>query len=406
MSPPAAPAVLRERLKAFLVSVRPKLISEGADLDRLSQLRRMSDVRIRRFAVGRPRVTGLDLCELLSEGQSGRFDRLAEETGLLHPAHLGPALAPLSEEMGYVVEACLVLQVLGAPAVKRLALHFVGMTGKAPSPSAAEAATVPSARPAMRPLPESVNRVLGRASELWTPPPAALKILDLLRTADTPADLVCREIERDPQLASGCVRLANAVRYSPGAKIESVKRVLASLGYPMMHRIVAAAALLARVARPRAEADFNLAAYWMHSLGTAHAAALVCRLTRLGHPDEHFFAGLLHDVGKLAADRYLAPADQGKAAAIHAEIGACACEIWRMPAAVAEAARHHAATPEVLEEIQLPREALVVAAMCRVMRDADRVGDGSGLLNLPPAEIAAIRMQAEEAAKGCVELFK
>src|SRR5436190_554708 len=37
--------ILRSRLKAFLIFSKSKLLSDGADLDRLPQLRRLSDVR-------------------------------------------------------------------------------------------------------------------------------------------------------------------------------------------------------------------------------------------------------------------------------------------------------------------------------------------------------------------------
>jgi putative nucleotidyltransferase with HDIG domain len=406
MSSAPALTVLRERLKSFFAYARPRLVSGGVDLDRLTQLRRLSDVRIRQFAVGRPHVTGLDLCGLLSDEKSGRFDLLAEDLGLLHRAHLTPPLTPLGEEMAYVVEACLVLQTAGPAMMRDLAAAFVGLQGKAPAPSAAEVAAVPgAARPAPRPVPEPVARLLGQASELWTPPAGAVKVLDMLRTADTPSDLVCREIERDADLARACLRMTNAVRYAPGARIESVKRALATLGYPIMHRIVAAAALAGRLGRRRGELDFDLAGFWRHSLETAHAAARVCRLTRLGHPDEHFFAGLLHDVGKLAAYQFAAPGDQEKAGAIHAAIGACVCERWRLPASIVEAARHHLATPEALEEIQLPREALVVAAVCRVVRDPGQANAGAALLNLPSGELTGFRTQAAAAAKACLEFF-
>src|SRR5437762_3364166 len=114
MSAPSPTDVLRERLKALLIFIKPKLLSEGADLDRLAQLRRLSDVRIRQFSIGRPQLTPADLAGLLSDPKSGRFDTSAGETGLLRAGHLSLPLTPLGEEMGFLTEVCLTQQIVGA----------------------------------------------------------------------------------------------------------------------------------------------------------------------------------------------------------------------------------------------------------------------------------------------------
>src|ERR1043166_5978491 len=98
MDGPAPAEFLRDRLKAFLIFAKTKLLSGGADLDRLAQLRRLSVVRIRQFAVGRPQITAADLAGHLSDPRSGRFDALALETGFVHAEHLAVALPPLRSE--------------------------------------------------------------------------------------------------------------------------------------------------------------------------------------------------------------------------------------------------------------------------------------------------------------------
>src|SRR5881394_1785582 len=110
---PESVDVVHERLKAFLLYLKPFLLAGTIDQDRLAQLRRLSDVRIRKFAIDRPRITGLDLCGLLADPRVGRFDDLADETGVLTKASLAAALPPLGEDMGYLTEACLTLQVAG-----------------------------------------------------------------------------------------------------------------------------------------------------------------------------------------------------------------------------------------------------------------------------------------------------
>src|SRR6185369_7114429 len=54
MAGPSAAEVVHERLKAFLVFLKPRLLQENVDGVRLDQLRRLSDVRVRKFAVTKP----------------------------------------------------------------------------------------------------------------------------------------------------------------------------------------------------------------------------------------------------------------------------------------------------------------------------------------------------------------
>ena len=166
MSPAPAIEVLRERLKAFLVFLKSKLLASGADLDRLAQLRRLSDVRIRQFSVGKPQVTPVDLCALLADGKSGRFDSMAEESGLLRSGHLALPLPSLGEEMGYATEACLTLQIVGAEKMQALLKEFVGRSGPAPEAPAPAGRAGPGAKAAAKPLPPAVQKHLGTVREL------------------------------------------------------------------------------------------------------------------------------------------------------------------------------------------------------------------------------------------------
>jgi HD-like signal output (HDOD) protein len=346
---PDSVEVIHERLKAFLLHLKPFLLGGGVDQDRLSQLRRLSDVRIRKFAIDRPRITGLDLCALLADPRVGRFDELAEQTGLLGKAHLAAVLPTLGEEMGTLTEACLTLQVAGLAPLKEQALGFVKLKGALAAPAGAAAPP----RPASATLPPGVLKVLGSIKDLFAVPPSTLKAITLLAAADSPPDAVCAEIERDPALAALVLKFVNA---SSPSKTSSIKKAVVALGYPVMRRAVTTAALAAKLGAPHAEAGFDERAHWRRAFSIAHAASAVSKAARLGNPDEHFSAGLLHRIGRLAA------AKAGMAGPAGA-VGAALLERWRFPAAVVEAARHHEAGAEQLEELQIPREAIVVAAL-------------------------------------------
>jgi len=329
--------LLHERLKAFLFHLKPIIISSGLDQDRIANLRRLSDVRIRKFAIEKPEITGIDLCGLLADPRIGRFDDLADQAGILRKGHLGAVLPMLAEDMGYLIEACITLQVAGMAAMTQHAKAFVAKHGAVAAP--AGSAPAPAAKAAVAPLPPAVAKALAPLKDLWSLPPSTLKALSLLAAADSPAEAVCAELERDPALSAQVLRFVQS---------SSVKKAVVERGYPLMRRFTLTAALALKLGPDPA--------FWRRALAVAHAASQVAKATKLGNPDEHFSAGLLHAVGRLA----LAMAGtEGSAAQVGAEILAR----WRFPAPVVEAARHHDDTAEQLEEAQIPREAIVVAAL-------------------------------------------
>src|SRR5262245_60488404 len=205
---PMSGDLLHERLKAFLLFLKPIVLSTGLDQDRLANLRRLSDVRIRKYALDKPEITGIDLCGLLADPRVGRFDELADQTGVLKKGHLAAVLPMLAEDMGYLIEACLTLQVAGMAARTQHAKAFVAKHGAvaAPAGSAPAAAT----KAAAAPLPPAVAKALAPLKDLWSLPPSTVKALSLLAAADSPAEAVCAELERDPALSAQILKFAGA----------------------------------------------------------------------------------------------------------------------------------------------------------------------------------------------------
>lgn len=375
--------LLHDRLKAFLLFLKPAVLSGGIDQDRLANLRRLSDVRIRKFAIEKPQITGIDLCGLLADPRVGRFDALADETGVLGKGHLAAVLPMMAEDMGYLVEACLTLQVAGMAAMKEHAKAFVAKHGAVTAPAAA----APAAKAAVAPLPPVVAKALAPLKDLWSLPPSALKALSLLAAADSPADAVCAELERDPALSAQLLKLVNA---STAPKCSSIKKAVVALGYPLTRRFAMTAALALKLGPPHAQAGFDENAFWRRSLTIAHAAAQVSKATRLGNPDEHYSAGLLHAMGRLALAK---AGTDGPVGLVGAELLAR----WRFPAGAVEAARHHLDSSEQLEEVQLPREAVVVAALHHLL-DGE-TAPWPGFLRVAADSIPAILDGAKKAAE-------
>lgn len=407
MKTSTAAETLHERLHAFLSFLKPCLTLEEAPLERISKMRALSDLRVRSFAVGRPRVTAADLCAFLAAPGTGRFDTLATEQGLLSPTHLETPLELLGPTMGLLIEACLSLQVLGTAKMSEAINEFVRKAGTAPgSGSCRRQASDP------RPLSPAVQKLLGGVKGLWSPPESVARLLDLLEISHTPPAAIAREIDRDRGLSSLLPRLraalAGALPGSPGNSISPSD-------YPAARLLLSPAALLSRLDHPPLAPSFDRKAFWTHALWIAHAARLVGRAAGRGNPETHFLAGLLHDLGRLAAGRLLPslygallvpPLREEQAlGTTHAEIGALLAERWGFGRAVAEAARHHHAPPSGLEDLELSREAAVAIALCGLSRPGARASDWIPFLGTGESRLAEIRFQAERLAGESLPLF-
>lgn len=413
--------VIRHRFKAFLSFLRQKMILSGSELDRLAQFRRVSDLRVRQYMVGKARVTVPDLCRLLHDGKAERFDEQAVKEGLIQPGHLTAVIGPLGEEMGYMIEACLSHQILGHERMEGLLKAFFRQHGKAPEPTPAESRMAPRAG-GSAPLPAVVQKLLGKVGDLWSMPAVARKALEMLEIPETPVETVTREIEKDPGLSAMCLKIINSAYYGMGSKIASIKLAIVMLGYPVTRQIVSVSALATRLGKRHSEFEFDLNDFWSHSLCVGHASSLLAKAMRLGQPDEYFSSGLIHDIGKLVEYQYLrapmkqilqavregAPypeAEQKVLGINHSEIGACLCERWNFPPVIVDSVRHHLDTREALEETELPREAMVVAAMCRLSRDGvppSEVQAWTEFLGAPAERVNEIREKALELSRGCL----
>src|SRR5439155_22000868 len=104
------------------------------------------------------------------------------------------------------------------------------------------------------------------------------------------------------------------------------------------------------------------------------------------------------DVGKLVQARFLQSTmklSTEPPGTNHAEIGACVLDRWGFPAPVVEAARHHLDAPEAFEELELPRESFVVAAMCRLAREGAVAAALGGVVRRPADGVVELGFQAQ-----------
>jgi putative nucleotidyltransferase with HDIG domain len=189
-------------------------------------------------------------------------------------------------------------------------------------------------------------------------PAISLRVLELVRSPDTSAGDLAKEIVQDPALSAAVLVLANSPVFRGYTQIQTVKDAVARLGVQEVARM--AAALSTRsLYRAEVRAEFEIfGPVWnrlfYHSATVARVATLHAQKERRARPDQVYVAGMLHDVGKSIALRSLAAlAFEGKVTLadgrgidrvlhrVHVEIGGEVHSEWGLPEHLTAVAVHH-----------------------------------------------------------------
>ncbi|MEK7678851.1 MAG: HDOD domain-containing protein [Deltaproteobacteria bacterium] len=142
---------------------------------------------------------------------------------------------------------------------------------------------------------EELEAVILRAMEIPVLPVTAQRVLSLMSDSDVSIEKIKRLISTDAGLATKILKVANSAFYGGYRNIENLSQAILRLGLNSVRNIVIAASL------KNVYKNFGLTEklLWEQTIGSAMAANIIARRTRISDPEDAFIAGLLHDVGKV-----------------------------------------------------------------------------------------------------------
>ena len=176
-------------------------------------------------------------------------------------------------------------------------------------------------------------------------------------------------IEKDQGLTSRILSVANSSYYRRSRTIYTVRDAIVVMGLDTVKTVTMGLCVL-DMFPPAKGSRLNYKAFWRHSIACAIFAKSMMSSIDESLADKAFFAGLLHDIGKLVLDQaqpkkyaeVLDAARDGKKPLInleqemlsttHADVGRSILERWKLPRVYVESVWCHHAPVKILDDNQ------------------------------------------------------
>ena len=251
---------------------------------------------------------------------------------------------------------------------------------------------------------ERVRKLVDKVQGLPTLPSMLNNINQMILNPRTSAKEVAQVIASDPALTSKVLRVVNSSFYGFPNRITTITHAIVILGFNTVKSIVLSSTIFDVFRRSVKPGDFDRAEFWKHSIGCGAAAKVLGR--RINYPmlEELFIAGLLHDVGKIILDQFMADkfgevlalvrsrdcliveAEAEVLGLTHCDVGAWLFEKWNLSKGLVETTRcHH--NPQLAGDHQKFAE---IIHMADILVRALRFGNG-GDAKVPAVNDAAWR---------------
>jgi putative nucleotidyltransferase with HDIG domain len=191
---------------------------------------------------------------------------------------------------------------------------------------------------------------------------------------------------------------------SPKEEIKSIDQAIVMLGGRLVGQLILSSAMEHFFSGCHLGYSMSKGGLYHHAVSTAIVSEQISRLTHKCEPDVAYTAGLLHDIGKVLLDQYVASAlplfyrkvfaegeelldvERSQLGVSHTEAGARLAELWRFPLSLQDVIAHHT-HPEFAQHDKMLTHLVYLANVLVSRFDAgyelDRLGTDSLAQGLP-----------------------
>lgn len=204
------------------------------------------------------------------------------------------------------------------------------------------------------PSPEDITRCI---KDLLPIPQVALRILRIL-DRDYDISEIVTEVRKDQVISAKTLKLCNSAMFARRHKIASIPMALVLLGQDLFKKLVVSAAVKSFFDQCSLGYSICKGGLFHHAVGTAIVSEKLAQLTGKTPPPLAYTAGLLHDIGKVVLNQYVASTYplfyrgireennildvEKKIFGIdHTQAGNMLAEMWSLPEPLAESIQYH-----------------------------------------------------------------
>lgn len=207
--------------------------------------------------------------------------------------------------------------------------------------------------------PPSIDDIKQTITHVRPIPQIAIKIAKMLDDQDYDISTIAGEIKKDQVISAKILRLCNSPYVNPMTEITSIDHALIYLGNKTILKLTASAGSEEFFSQFGEGYSLCKGGLYQHALGTARLCEKLARLSGMLPPDVAYTAGLLHDIGKVVLDQYIADVqplfyrqiqEEGKDSSIvernifntdHTKTGELLAKNWNFPKTILDVVSFH-----------------------------------------------------------------
>jgi putative nucleotidyltransferase with HDIG domain len=219
-----------------------------------------------------------------------------------------------------------------------------------------------------KPTTEEIGRAIAHVRPV---PQVALKIMRMIADNRYSLQDVATEVRQDQIITAKVLKLCNSAMIGRQTHIDSVDEALMILGEKMLLLMIMSSSM--HFFFPESEHGYSLGKgrLYQHAIGTALVAEKLARTTGRCSPIVAYTAGLLHDIGKVVLDCFVArnyplfyrrtqseivnleEAELEILGIGHPEVGGRLATLWSIPENLVEAIRYHHQPEKATHDLEL-----------------------------------------------------
>lgn len=258
----------------------------------------------------------------------------------------------------------------------------------------------------------SLEELKERVQDLPPLPDLALRLMRMCQDPEVPPREIVEVIKHDPAITMKVLRLCNSPFYGLPRQITSLQEAMIYIGTDALVNFVLAGCLASYCQDENEGYGLEKGELWRHSVGTAICAQKVAEHAEPGMAGIAFTCGLLHNVGKIILNNYVAEAFPGMIELVekrgmsfldaekqvlgytHAEAGAAIAAHWNLPAEIVDSIRYQY-NPTAAEE---HKRLVAIVHVGNILCMSFGIGVGSdGLAYLfHPSAIKVLNLKIED----------